>query len=432
MNSFRPIPIHSSHKNDESMSSRSMDNMHNSWKLEKVIDERGKSNYKLITELNTNTDAVVGGSSKKNKTKRVQTHKPIAPYGVPGASAYMNTKAQTLNAPTLNSNIIKSLKKIKKNRITKAHYDAGSDSSSKSIKTDVEFSIERFASVEGKISNNMIIGNKGLIIPYGNGNDLLQKSYSHGHLVSSNIQLQNINVLLSYFGPKTIPCITVSIWSQTFSPAIELVNIITLPIQNLEPNRGKLIIKDIHADIVNRGQVFVTLNCTEEYVGNIDVKYSLEVSSVYEISREAEYDFEFPDFFNNGGFPVPVQMPIRVQEPIIQEIVQPTPEQPVQAVPAQVTKQPINFAPKTNKSIFGDFIKGKNEENVPIFGKKTPEMDQNDGSISMNQSIYANQAKKAANFLQDNNDDNDVDFTEKDDTDINKILNILRNQTYEN
>jgi hypothetical protein len=224
----------------------------------------------------------------------------------------------------------------------------------------------------------------------------------------------------------------VSIWSQTFSPAIELVNIITLPIQNLEPNRGKLIIKDIHADVVNRGQVFVTLNCTEEYVGNIDVKYSLEVSSVYEISREAEYDFEFPDFFNNGGFPVPVQMPIRVQEPIIQEIVQPTPEQPVQIVTAPAPKQPVNFAPKTNKSIFGDFIKGKNEENVPIFGKKTPEMDQNDGSISMNQSIYANQAKKAANFLQDNNDDNDVDFTEKDDTDINKILNILRNQTYEN
>lgn len=420
MNSFRPIPIHSSHKNDESMTSRSMDAMHNSWKLEKVVDERGKSNYKLITENNTNTDNVVGGSSRKHKNRRSQpTHKPIGAYGVPGANAYMNTKAPTLNSSTLNSKIIKSIKRIKKINVPKNNDT--SESSSKSVKNEVESTIERSASVEGSITNNMIIGNKGIIIPYGNGNDLLQKSYYHGHLISSNIQFQSINVLLSYFGPKVIPCLTLSIWSQMFSPTIELVNILTIPVQNLEPNRGKLIARDIHADIVSKGQIFVTLNCTEEYIGNLDIKYSLELTQLNESSKESEYDFEFPDFFNNGGFSKVMADDV-FSVPVVPVI--PTVEAPKQTI--------TNFAPRTNKSIFGDFIKGKNEENIPIFGKKATEADQNDGSISMNQSIYANQAKKAANLIQEGNEENDVEFTEKDDTDINKILNILRNQTYEN
>jgi hypothetical protein len=199
------------------------------------------------------------------------------------------------------------------------------------------------------------------------------------------------------------------------------VNILTIPVQNLEPNRGKLITRDIHADIVSKGQIFVTLNCTEEYIGNLDIKYSLELTQLNESSKESEYDFEFPDFFNNGGFSKVMTDDV-FSVPVVPVI--PTVEAPKQTI--------TNFAPRTNKSIFGDFIKGKNEENIPIFGKKATEADQNDGSISMNQSIYANQAKKAANLIQEGNEENDVDFTEKDDTDINKILNILRNQTYEN
>jgi len=438
MNSYRPIPIHSTRKNDDiSMSSRSMDNMHNSWKLEKIIDEKGKSNYKLVTENNTNTDNAIGSTSRKNKSKRntIATHRPIGAYGVPGANAYLNTKATTLHSPTLNSNIIKSIKRIKK-KPSFQYKEEQSETSSKTARTGVEINLERFATLNGKIYNNMIIGNNGSIIPYGTGNDLVQKSFQHGHLVTSNIHLENINILISYFGPKVIPCLTVSVWSQVLTPTIELTNIFTIPVQNIQPNHGKVIIRELDSETITKGQIFLTVNSTEDYEGKIDIKYNLEVTPISDNGKEAEFEFEFPDFFNNGGF----GLPTKLITPIVSEPVQPVPVQvapaPVQAVLTPVAPKVtpiINYPKKTNKSIFGDFIKGQNDENVPIFGKKAEEIkDTNEGSISMNQSMYANQAIKAVGLIQDNNDDAEIDFTERDDTDINKILNILRNQNYDN
>jgi hypothetical protein len=415
-----------------------MDNMHNSWKLEKIIDEKGKSNYKLVTENNTNKETVIGSSSRKHKAKRnaFANHRPIGAYGVPGANAYLNTKATTLHSPTLNSNIIKSIKRIKK-KPSFQYKEEQSETSSKTARTGVEINMERFASINGKIYNNMIIGNNGLIIPYGTGNDLVQKSFQHGHLVTSSIHLENINILISYFGPKVIPCLTVSVWSQVLSPTIELTNIFTIPVQNIQPNHGKVIIREFESDVVTKGQIFLTVNSTEDYDGKIDIKYNLEVTPIYDNRKEAEFEFEFPDFFNNGGFGLPTKFitPIVEQQPVVVQAPAPS-AAPVQAplpVAAKVTTPIINYPKKTNKSIFGDFIKGQNEQNVPIFGKKQEDRDANEGSISLNQSIYANQAIKAAGLLIDGgNDDAEIDFTERDDTDINKILNILRNQNYDN
>ena len=437
MNSYRPIPIHSTRKNDDiSMSSRSMDNMHNSWKLEKIIDEKGKSNYKLVTENNTNTETAIGSSSRKHKAKRntIASHRPIGAYGVPGANAYLNTKATTLHSPTLNSNIIKSIKRIKK-KPSFQYKEEQSETSSKTARTGVEINLERFASINGKIYNNMIIGNNGSIIPYGTGNDLVQKSFQHGHLVTSSIHLENINILISYFGPKVIPCLTVSVWSQVLSPTIELTNIFTIPVQNIQPNHGKVIIRELDSETITKGQIFLTVNSTEDYDGKIDIKYNLEVTPISDNGKEAEFEFEFPDFFNNGGFGLPTKFitPIVEQQPVVQaQAPAPAPVQAPVPIAAKVTTPIINYPKKTNKSIFGDFIKGQNQENVPIFGKKSEEKDANEGSISLNQSIYANQAIKAAGLIQDGNDDAEIDFTERDDTDINKILNILRNQNYDN
>lgn len=379
MHSFRPIPIHS--KNDsQNVSSRSIDP--HSWKLEKNIDERGKSNYKLVSDNRSFSDNIKHRSyHRKHKIQ----HKTIGAYGVPGSSAYMN--------PSMSSGLMRGIRKVKKNDSLKNIQDISDVS--KTFKNDAEITIERYAENEDLISKNMLIGNNNKLLNYTNGNDLLHKSFQHSHLLSNDIYLQKINLLISYFGNDKIPYMSISIWSQTFSPSIELINITSIPIQNIEKNFGKLISKEINSEIVTKGQLFLTINCPDEYQGKFNIKYNIEMTQIFTNLKEIDINFEYPT----------------------------NEEKPV-----------VNEMPSTNKNTFpllskGGIFKELNTQQKPK--KTTNQKKIDEQSASLGQSIYANQAKKAAG-MQSSFDQEEVDFTEKDDTDINKILNILRNQSCQN
>lgn len=462
MNSFRPIAIHSA---DESSRS-SLDMGNQSWKLEKMVDGRGKSNYKLVTSASSSRAVVdgrgTGGGAastreKRNRNKRVSQQnaavlKSIGAYGVPGANAYLNTKAPTLNSSVMRTNI----KKVKNTEAIKTIQDL-SDASSKSLRNDTERVLEGYAESYGKLSRNMMIGNNGKFVPYiMDGNDFLQKSFAHGHLVSSNIHLYNMHLLLSYFGTTPIGYCTVSLWSQIFSPALELVNLVTLPIQDIVSTKGRFLSKEIVMDTVPPGQIFVTVNFPEELEGFLSIKYSIEGTQIYENQRERDVPFEFPDFFLNQGieqhnnplraFAALNKKQFQIPEPVVAAPApapEPTPAPEPAPPPAPVVTLPqpvyasVNTLPKLPKNLFGNYIRGKTEENIPIFGnptkdksvtnddeKNTTNNDKNESSIFLNQSTHAAQKMSVAGI--EAHGEEDTEFTEKDDTDIHKILSFLR------
>jgi hypothetical protein len=97
----------------------------------------------------------------------------------------------------------------------------------------------------------------------------------------------------------------------------------------------------------------------------------------------------------------------------------------------------VNTLPKLPKNLFGNYIRGKTEENIPIFGnptkdksvtnddeKNTTNNDKNESSIFLNQSTHAAQKMSVAGI--EAHGEEDTEFTEKDDTDIHKILSFLR------
>lgn len=459
MNSFRPIAIHSEEKSMSSRSSLDMGNQ--SWKLEKMVDNRGKSNYKLITSGGSR--AVVDGRGnaggaastrereRRHRTRRQQQQqamplKSIGAYGVPGANAYLNNKA-----PTLNSSVMRSI--IKKAKITdavKAIQDV-SEASSKTLRNDTERVLERYAESHGKLSQNIMIGNNGRFVSYSmEGNDFLQKSFAHGHLVSSNIHLYHMHLLLSYFGSTPIGYCTVSLWSQIFSPALELVNLVTVPVQDIVSTKGRFISKEIVMDTVPPGQIFVTVNFPEELDGFFSVKYSIEGTQIYDNLRERDVPFEFPDFFLHQGAEQILHAitnntnPFRAfaalhnkkeetravapVEPVVPTPA-PTPE-PVAVV--STPSRPPNYAsaltlPTLPKNIFGNYIRGKTGENIPIFGKPEVEKQPIEKDDCHESSILLNSSTHMTKNLSVTHIEEDVDFTEKDENDIHKILSILRN-----
>uniref|UniRef100_A0A6C0K499 Uncharacterized protein n=1 Tax=viral metagenome TaxID=1070528 RepID=A0A6C0K499_9ZZZZ len=486
MNSFRPIPIHSEDRSASSRSSLDMGNQ--SWKLEKMLDNRGKSNYKLITSGTSRAvvDGRGGGGGgaastrereRRNRSRKQQQQataplKSIGAYGVPGANAYLNTKA-----PTLNSSVMRTMIKKVKNAETKAIQDV-SDVSSKTLRNDTERVLEGYAEIHGKVSRNMMIGNNGKFVSYNmEGNDFLQKSFANGHLVSSNIHLYNMHLLLSYFGTAPIGYCTVSLWSQIFSPALELVNLVTVPIQDIVSTKGRFLSKEIVMDTVPPGQIFVTVNFPDEIEGFFSLKYSIEGTQIYDHLRERDVPFEFPDFFLNQNntenviqamnnhnplrafaalhnkvslpplapelTPAPVAVPT-TPAPI--PVAAPTAPAPAPA-PAPVAVAPAPPTPTTNyasaltlptlsKNIFGNYIRGKTGDNIPIFGNPIVEKpgkgassirdEDHESSNFFHQSTHM--AKKMSLETSVANGEEDADFTEKDDTDIKNILSILRNQ----
>jgi hypothetical protein len=468
MNSFRPIAIHSA--DDSSRSSLDMGNQ--SWKLEKMVDGKGKSNYKLVTSGSSSRAVVngrgnIGGAAstreKRNRNKRASQQnaavlKSIGAYGVPGANAYLNTKAPTLNSSVMRTNI----KKVKNIEAIKTIQDL-SDASSKSLRNDTERVLEGYAESYGKLSRNMMIGNNGKFVPYiMDGNDFLQKSFAHGHLVSSNIHLYNMHLLLSYFGTTPIAYCTVSLWSQIFSPALELVNLMTIPIQDIVSTKGRFLTKEIVMDTVPPGQIFVTVNFPEEFDGFLSIKYSIEGTQIYENQRERDVPFEFPDFFLNQGiehlnnnnnplrafaalnkkqFSLPETVVSAPEQPEPEPEPEPAPAPPVTTIIPQPVYASVNTLPKLPKNLFGDYIRGKTEGNIPIFGNpindksvinedekntSTTNNDKNESSIFLNHSTHAAKKMNGRVVGIETHGEEDTEFTEKDDTDIHKILSFLR------
>jgi hypothetical protein len=350
--------------------------LNQSWTLEKTTNDSGKTNYKLIT-----SDSKSSSRHGKKPKKSVQNHKSIAAYGVPSADAYLNNKAQTLN-----SSIIKSIKKtaIKKEPHDPTNVDSLEDQS-------YHLNIERFAESRGQIFQHGIISND-TILPYQDENDLLKKSFIYGHLIKENSIINNIHILLSYFGKEKIN-LTLSIWSLNFVPQMELVKITSIPFNNLSPNIGKFIKKELNSKMIQKGQLFLTIDSDSKYSGDLVIKYSIHLEQV-NAQNHNDVSFEFPDFFHLNHKEVIIQNPIPIPE----------------ITPIQ-----------NNASIFGDFIVKKTEDDIPIFGKKKNRTD--DASTN---STYARQSKSAAlNTIPEVLDD----VSERDNTDINNILNILRNQS---
>lgn len=423
---FSSINIQKS--DDRSASSKSLDAINNSWKLEKVVDERGKTNYKLITSdsKSVSSDSMRARRHQTKHGKKTE-HKSIGAFGVPGANAYMNNKATTLQ-----SGIIKSIKRIPTHKKSE-HKDFEEETEKSVVKMEwVDQTIERFGERSGLLDKNMIIGNDKNLIEYNNANDLLQKSYHHGHLITNNTSIKNLNILLSYFGPKTIPLLTISVWSQILSPNIELINILSIPIHNLQSNKGKLITKEINTDIIPKGQIFITINLQDRQEGYFNIKYNLEVTQVIHSFKNEDVNFEFPDFFSTS-YPISSQSykKDQIYEKKVSEQEDEYEEEDEEESVVEEPLPPVQVpdVPKlSNTSIFGDFIK-KTENNIPIFGKKkiVPETEEDGSQFSfMNSNTYAAQARNAAGIIPDVNED--VEFTEKDENDINNILNLLRNQ----
>jgi hypothetical protein len=435
---FSSINIQKS--DDRSVSSRSLDAINNSWKLEKVVDERGKTNYKLITSdsKSVSSDSMRARRHQAKHGKKTE-HKSIGAFGVPGANAYMNNKATTLQ-----SGIIKSIKRIPTVHKTTKHRDYEDETEKSVMKMEwVDQTIERFGERSGSLDKNMIIGNDKNLIEYNNANDLLQKSYHHGHLITNNTSIKNLNILLSYFGSQPIPLLTISVWSQILSPHIELINILSIPIHNLQSNKGKLITKELNTDIIPKGQIFITLNLQDRQEGYFNIKYNLEVTQVIHSFKNEDVNFEFPDFFSSSypvssrGYKVNQEQESELDYKIKQEILgveeeilggdeeeESVMEEPLPPVQVQ------DLPKLSNTSIFGDFIK-KTENNIPIFGKKkiVPETEEDGSQFSfMNSNTYAAQGRSAAGIIPDVNEE--VEFTEKDENDINNILHLLRNQQY--
>jgi len=363
---------------EQSMSSKSLDRLNQSWTLEKTTNDSGKTNYKLIT-----SDLKSSSRPKKNR-KSVQNHKSIAAYGVPSADAYLNNKAQTLN-----SSIIKTIKKASKKKENEPTNDAVAIEDEPEQFYDV--TIERFAESKGKINKNMIITNN-TILEYKDENDLLKKSFIYGHLIKSYSIIKNIYILLSYFGREKLN-LTISIWSLNFLPQMELQNLVSIPFKNLAPNVGKFIKNELNSRIVQKGQLFLTVHSESLREGDLMIKYSVLLEQKTDAQQQDEVFFEFPDFFNT----------FQSRERFAQE----------GAIVADIPQI------SNNASVFGDFIV-KTQDDIPIFGKKKKKQD--DVSVS---STYAKQSKMAALSSYPEIQD---DVSEKDNTDINNILNILRNQ----
>jgi len=230
-------------------------------------------------------------------------------------------------------------------------------------------------------------------------------------------------------------------------------------------------------DTVPPGQIFVTVNFPDEIEGFFSLKYSIEGTQIYDHLRERDVPFEFPDFFLNQNntenviqamnnhnplrafaalhnkvslpplapelTPAPVAVPT-TPAPI--PVAAPTAPAPAPA-PAPVAVAPAPPTPTTNyasaltlptlsKNIFGNYIRGKTGDNIPIFGNPIVEKpgkgassirdEDHESSNFFHQSTHM--AKKMSLETSVANGEEDADFTEKDDTDIKNILSILRNQ----
>jgi hypothetical protein len=156
------------------------------------------------------------------------------------------------------------------------------------------------------------------------------------------------------------------------------------------------------------------------------------VTQVIHSFKNEDVNFEFPDFFSTS-YPVSYRG-YKVKQEILgeeQEILggEDQEESLMEEEPLPPVQVP-DLPKLSNTSIFGDFIK-KTENNIPIFGKKkvVPETEEDGSQFSfMNSNTYAAQARSAAGIIPEVNED--VEFTEKDDNDINNILHLLRNQQY--
>jgi hypothetical protein len=271
-----------------------------------------------------------------------------------------------------------------------------------------------------------------------------------------------MHLLLSYFGTTPIAYCTVSLWSQIFSPALELVNLMTIPIQDIVSTKGRFLTKEIVMDTVPPGQIFVTVNFPEEFDGFLSIKYSIEGTQIYENQRERDVPFEFPDFFLNQGiehlnnnnnplrafaalnkkqFSLPETVVSAPEQPEPEPEPEPAPAPPVTTIIPQPVYASVNTLPKLPKNLFGDYIRGKTEGNIPIFGNpindksvinedekntSTTNNDKNESSIFLNHSTHAAKKMNGRVVGIETHGEEDTEFTEKDDTDIHKILSFLR------
>lgn len=438
MNSQTIRAINNPLKIDEmSISNRTYD-LSNSWKLEKQVDNKGRSNYKLVTD----TLSEIKSQRKSQKKKNMYNNSGIGAYGVPGNKSYLLNKTPTLNSSgvlTQNTTVIKKIKKSPFPAISENQKQINdlSEESVRSLKNDIEQIIERVCDTKDIIHKNMIIGNNHQLISYENGNDLLKKSYYHAHLLTNNIYLQNLHILLSYIGNKKIPYMTISIWSQLFSPHLELINVLTIPVKNIESNHGKLIVKEIQTDIIQKGQLFLTVNCPEEYKGYMCIKYNIELIQIFEVNKEMDVLFEFPSFFAETVLE-PKQNPpeeVKVVEPIV-EIIEKEPEPIINLqtpIIEPITVNPKQELPSLDNNLFGDFITRTNKKKIPIFSetprKNVSKLNQNDTShFSFLQATNAEITNDIPHQALGDITEEEPDFTEKDENDIHQLLSILRNQ----
>ena len=390
MNSIKSIPISSLHLDDQSFSSKTFDTIQNSWTLQKKMDVKGKTNYKLINESSENSFY-----KKKNvKHLKKSTHRSIGSFSNP----VNNLK----NLSTLE--IIKSVKRIKNNEdaLEKKTNLVKEITEKENPNPKNNVLLDRFVlSENNKIYKDMILGIHNRFINYSDVNDMIQKSLYNGHLYSNANFINSINVILSYSGISPIENMTISIWQLVMYPQFDLMNIENILVKEIQMNKGKYIYKKIEKQISSLGQLFLTFHIQQEKEGKLSMKYNLELT-------KTEMDDNKGDIFKS----------IMEEKDKIYfdfDVNNAEDEEPKKEKDLNIIETPIE-TPKLSKNIFGDFIKQVNQNNIPIFSDKKDEMSESN-SIRTRKNI--------SNIIYDNED---YDFTEKDSNDVKNILSILKNQ----
>jgi hypothetical protein len=173
----------------------------------------------------------------------------------------------------------------------------------------------------------------------------------------------------------------------------------------------------------------VTLNFQQDFEGYFNIKYNIEFTQIFNIQKEMDINFEFPELLDT----IPKVLP-RVDEKVIEEIeddeteeTENFEEEEEEKIESVKKEEPVKKnVPQLSKNLFGNFITGKTEDNIPIFTNRTTQKQSDQSNYSILQSPYINQAKNAAQQISCQTED--VDFTEKDDQDVHQLLSILRKQ----
>ncbi|NDE14273.1 hypothetical protein EBZ80_05010 [bacterium] len=346
------------------------------------MDHYGKSNYKVLL-------GDPGTARKKTKTKKVASpNRSIGAYGVPAGNAYRNHKASVLSSavvPSLQQHVVRRVDTTVK---TKPSPVVGRDDTG---------SVVMSRRVAGRVvpKTDYILGS-GTLHPYEE-KDLLGVALEHGEVLSSRVRLTGLGIVLT--GKEAIR-VSVSLWFLSLqSPGADLTQIVHLDLQST-PENYHFVQKKLTAEFSSPGVVFLTIHVPDNISGEVSMH-----ATIHHVSTLCDESLIFQKPGPENAEPV-------VPEP----------------APVVVQKKPTAGVPTLSKNLFGDFILGKTDNKIPIFGVKKTEEAAKDLVEQTNLTVLQQSSAPAPDAAAGRPVDEDLEFSEKNDQDIYRLLDTLREQ----